>query len=157
MWVERIADRPGLVAMVAEKMREADRREIFATRFEDDPMAVARDAEAVFGRDVGWVSGLGDNPIAAFGCFQMWPGVWSMWLFATDDFGQIGISMTKLIVRDILPMLFDAGAHRLEARSIEGNDDVQRWLELLGARRETTLKGYGREGQNFHVYIWDRR
>lgn len=155
MWVERISDRPGCVYPVALNMREWDKREIYANRFTDDPMTVAKEAIAI-GQEVGWVSGL-DEPIASFGCFEMWPGVWSMWLFATDDFRRIGISMTKLITRSILPMLWDAGAHRLEARSMEGHHDAQRWLEVIGARREATLRGYGKAGEDFHVYAWDQR
>lgn len=154
MWVERIADKPGLVYPVALNMRDEDKREIYANRFSDDPMSVARDAIRL-GSPVGWVSGL-ERPIAAFGCHLMWPGVWSMWLFGTNEFRRIGIGMTKLVRRDILPMLWEAGAHRLEARSISGHVDAQRWLELIGARREATLKSYGRGGEDFHVYAWER-
>lgn len=78
-----------------------------------------------------------------------------MWLFATDDFNQIGISVTRLIVRTIIPMMVDAGAHRLEARSMEGHTDAQRWLKVIGAKREATLRAFGRDGQDFHVYAWD--
>lgn len=154
MWVETIAARPDLVAPVAHNMRAWDRREIFATRFDDDADAVA-DYTTQLG-PLAWVAGNDDGPIAAFGCAPMWRGVWSMWLFATDDFGRIGISMTKLIVRTIVPMLFEAGAHRLEARSMEGHDDAQRWLEMIGAKREGTCSGYGRDGQDFHTYTWGR-
>lgn len=155
MWVERIANDPTLIIPVAMNMREADKREILANRCGDDLLAVANDAAAM-GQTLGWVAGLGDKPIAAFGCFEMWPGVWSMWLFATDDFHQIGLSVTKLVTRQIVPMLWESGAHRLEARSMEGHHDAQRWLEVIGARREATLKGYGRDGDDFHVYTWDR-
>jgi RimJ/RimL family protein N-acetyltransferase len=155
VWVERIEDHPGLVYPVALNMREWDKREIYANRFHDDPMTIAKEAIAL-GQQVGWVSGLGEQPIAAFGCHLMWPGVWSMWLFATDNFRHIGISMTKLIKHRILPMLWEADAHRLEARSMEGHTDAQRWLEVIGARREATLKAYGRAGEDFHVYTWGR-
>lgn len=154
MWLERISDNPGAVFKVALNMREWDKREIYANRFDDDPMAVARQAIQM-GGDVGWVAGL-EEPIAAFGCYLMWPGVWSMWLFATDDFQRIGLSVTKLVKRQILPMLWQAGAHRLEARSMDGHLDAQSWLEVIGARREATLKGYGRAGENFHVFTWER-
>jgi hypothetical protein len=154
VWLERISERPELVAPVALNMRDWDRREIFANRWHNDPELIGHEALRL-GNQVGWVSGL-EEPIAAFGCFQMWPGVWTMWLFATDDFHHIGISMTKLIVRHIVPMLWDAGAHRLEARSMEGHHDAQRWLEVIGAKREATLKGYGRDGENFHVYAWEK-
>lgn len=156
MQLEKPEERPDLLLDVVRNMREWDRREIYATRFDDDPHKVVADVLA-FGQ-VSWLAGLGDRPIAAFGCAPMWRGVWSMWLFATDDFQQIGLSVTKLIVRSIVPMLFDAGAHRLEARSMEGHVEAQRWLELIGASRECSLKGYGRDGQDFHVYTWqDRR
>ena len=151
MWVKPASEAPEAVLHVARNMRDWDRREIFATRPDDDVEVLAH-AALNCGR-IAWVSGL-DEPIAAFGCAPMWPGVYSMWLFATDDFHQIRFSVTKLIVRTIVPMMIDAGAHRLEARSMEGHTDAQRWLEVIGARREATLAGYGREAQDFHVYAW---
>jgi RimJ/RimL family protein N-acetyltransferase len=154
MWLERAEERPELLRYVAQNMREWDRREIFALRFDEDVDAFA--AAAIGCGPVSWVAGLDDKPIAAFGCAPMWPNVWSMWFFATDNLGQIGISVTRLIVRSIVPMLFEAGAHRLEARSMEGHIDAQRWLEVIGAKRETTLKGYGRGAEDFHVYTWER-
>ncbi len=155
MWVERISDRPDLILPVAEAMREWDRREIFATRWDDDPAAMANDA-ALMGQRFGWISGLDDCPIAAFGCFELWPGVFSMWLFATDNFQHIRFSMTKLIVRHIVPMLWEAGAHRLECRSMEGHVDAQAWLNLIGAKREGQQNGYGRGGENFLCYAWGK-
>jgi hypothetical protein len=154
MWVENIHDRPDLVLPVVLSMREWDRREIYANRFDENPLKLADEAVAM-GQNAGWVAGL-EEPIAAFGCFEMWPGVWSMWLFATDDFPQIGLSVTKLITRQIVPTLWEVGAHRLEARSMEGHHDAQRWLEVIGAEREGTLKGYGKGGEDFHVYTWGR-
>ena len=154
MWLHRAHDQPDMVHAVAANMREWDRREIFATRTNDSPALLAEEALAC--GPISWVAGRGDDPIAAFGCAPMWRGVWSMWLFATDDFGQIGISVTKLIVRTIVPMMIDAGAHRLEARSMEGHTDAQRWLEVIGAQREGgPLRGFGRDGQDFHIYTWD--
>ena len=154
MWMQKAHDHPDMVLRVAQNMREWDQREIYATRQDNDPLALA---EAVLncGR-VAWVAGRDEAPIAAFGCAPMWHGVWSMWLFATDDFHRIGISVTRAITRSIIPMMIDAGAHRLEARSMEGHTDAQRWLEVIGAKREGgPLRGYGRDGQDFHVYTWD--
>lgn len=151
MWLKRAHDDPQAVLYVARNMREWDKREIFATQLDDDPVNLAELSLA--GGPVCWVVGL-DQPIAAFGASLMWPGVWTLWLYATDDFGQIGLSVTKFIVRYMLPMLRDAGAHRLEARSMEGHMDAQMWLEVIGATREATLRGYGREGQDFHTYTW---
>lgn len=153
MWLKLAKDAPDELRHIAHNMRAWDRREIFATRIDDSADALAD--EAMHLGPIAWVAGRAE-PIAAFGCAPMWNGVWSMWLFATDNFGQIGFSVTKLIVRTIVPMMKDAGAHRLEARSMEGHTDAQRWLEVIGAKREGgPLKGYGRDGQDFHVYTWD--
>lgn len=153
MWLERATEKPALVRYVAANMRDWDRREIFATRFENDDAGLL--GEIVAAGPVSWVAG-DENPIAAFGCAPMWPGVWSMWFFATDELQQIGLSVTRLVVRSIVPMLFEAGAHRLECRSMEGHVDAQRWLEVIGAKREATLAGYGRGGEDFHVYRWEK-
>lgn len=153
-WIVPAHDVPEMVRHVARNMREWDRREIFATRPDDDPDTLAE--HALLCGEIAWVAGRGDTPICAFGCAELWPGVWSMWLFATDDFGQIGFFVTKRIVRTIVPMLIEAGAHRLECRSMEGHTDAQRWLEVIGAKREGgPLKAFGREKQDFHVYTWD--
>lgn len=154
MWVVEASTNSAAVHEIAANMREWDRREIFATRFDEEPHALA--AEALRTGPMAWVSGM-EDPIAAFGCQPLWPGVFMMWLFATDDFRQIRFSMTKLVRRYIVPMLFDAGAHRLQAYSMEGHDEAHGWLELIGARREATMIGFGRDGQNFHIYVWDRR
>ena len=152
MWHRPAHDAPLMVRHVARNLRAWDRQEIFATRNDDDPDALA--AAALGCGRISWVAGRGEDPIAAYGCAPLWQGVWSMWLFATDEFHQIGIGVTKMVTRSIVPMMFDAGAHRLEARSMEGHDDAQRWLEVIGARREATLKAFGREGQDFHIYTW---
>jgi hypothetical protein len=153
MWLERAEARPDAVFHVAEHMREWDRREIFATRICDDPDLLARDF--IDAGPVSWVAGL-DEPIAAFGCLPMWRGVWSMSLFATDSFPRIATSVTKLIIKQIVPMLFEAGAHRLEARSMEGHEDAQRWMTVIGAHREGTQRGFGRDGEDFHTYVWTK-
>lgn len=144
---------PGALAHIVAHMREWDRREIFATRASDDNHAFVQEVLAT--GPVSWIAGK-DVPIAAFGCMPMWKGVWSMWMFATDDIRQIGLGMTKIIVQSIIPSLWNAGAHRLECRSMEGHVDAQRWLGTIGAEREATLRGYGREGEDFHIYRWGR-
>ena len=144
-----------LASSIVGKMREWDRREIFATRANDDTEQFLDDV--MNAGPVKWIAGREDLPIAIYGCKQMWPGVWSMWFFATDNFGQIGLSVTRRIVRSIVPMLFANGAHRLECRSMEGHDDAHKWLEQLGASYESTLKGYGRGGEHFRAYAWVRR
>lgn len=143
------------VRYVIANMREWDRREIFATRLDSDTGNGL--LEDVFrAGPVSWMSWLGDEPVAAFGCSPMWRGVWGMWMFATDNFHKVGLGMTKFVIRGIVPMLWEHDAHRLECKSMEGHVDAHRWLEVIGARREATHPGYGRDGQTFHTYVWEK-
>lgn len=156
MWTLPLDGNEGLALFVIERMRDWDRREVFATRFDDDETALLREMSvgALHGQQA-WIAGRDDCPVAVYGHLPLWPGVWSMWLVATDNFRSIGKSMTRQVRDVILPALFGAGAHRLECRSMEGHSDAHRWLELLGARREATHRGYGRGGEDFHLYVWE--
>ncbi|CAB4120910.1 hypothetical protein UFOVP4_6 [uncultured Caudovirales phage] len=141
------------VAYVIENMRDWDRQEIFATRPDYDEGDSLLESVLAAG-PVSWIAWHDGEPIAVFGCMPLWRGVWSMWFFATNSLPKIGIGVTKLVTRYIVPMLWEGGAHRLECRSMEGHVDAQRWLEVIGAHREGSLVGYGRDGQDFHVYAW---
>lgn len=152
----RLADlTENAVRHVVENMREWDRREIFATKFhgrEEDQLIEAVMASG----PVSWVAYNQLEPIAVFGCMPMWPGAWSMWFFATDKLPTIGLGVTKLIIRYIVPMLWDGGARRLQCYSMEGHVEAHRWLETLGAKRAATFPDFGREGETFHAYVWEK-
>lgn len=139
---------------VALRMRALDREEIFATRFDDDPEALAR--EVACRGPFAWAAGAGGAPIACIGVVEAWPGMWEAWMFATDDFDTIGFPLTRFVRRGIVPALEAAGAHRVQAHSMEGHSVAHRWLESLGARHESTVPAYGRARQDFRVYAWTR-
>ena len=65
--------------------------------------------------------------------------------FATDDFGKVGAFLTKRIIRDIIPSLDSANAHRVEAHSIDRYEEVHDWLRFLGLDEETTIHGMGKK------------
>lgn len=138
---------------VAKNMREWDKKEIYATRWNDDPSDVAQDC--VWLGEFGWIAS-DPEPIAVIGAGPCHPGVWNVHMFATDNFSKIAISLTKFVKRVIIPSLAASGAHRVECKSMDGHEDAQRWLEFLGAQRESTLPEYGREAEDFHLYVWRR-
>ena len=139
---------------VARNMREWDRKEIYATRWNESAEELASDVSA-YGR-FGWIAGT-TEPIAAVGAVPSWPGVWSVFMFATNDFRQIRFSLTSFVRRVIIPSLRDAGAHRAECASHIGHEEAHRWLELLGAHREgEPMREYGKDGSDFVRYVWRR-
>jgi hypothetical protein len=142
------------VLQVASNMREWDRREIYATRWNEDPSELVQDCMAS-GR-FAWTAGL-DRPIAAIGATPMHPTLWGVWMFATDNFHQISISLTKFVRRVMMPALVDAGALRAECRSMEGHESAQRWLKVLGARDEGLIPEYGKGGEDFRLFAWRKQ
>lgn len=139
---------------VADNMREWDAREIFATRWTDDRADLAN---AILGcGEFGWIAGDGGLPIAAFGASPSWNGVWQVWMFATDDWPKVALGVTRFIKKVMIPALEEVGCHRAECRSMEGHAVAHKWLEALGAHKESELKHYGRDGQMFYLYCWTR-
>lgn len=141
------------VMYIARHLREWDRRELFATRFDDNPDRLAMD---VMGWGPHWwVAGDGGRAIAVVGATPVWPGVWSVGMFATDEFPRIGLPLTRFVKRRMIPHIQAQGIHRGECRSMEGHEEAHRWLEALGAKREGTLSNYGKNRETFFTYCWE--
>lgn len=142
------------VLYVAQRMRDADRREVYATRWSDRPEDLARDT--MICGDFSWILGT-DVPVAAIGAYAMWPNVWSVWMFATDDFPQIRLSATRFVRHGMIPALVESGAHRAECRSLADHAEAHAWLELLGAKKEGSPHfKFGKNGEDFCTYVWSR-
>lgn len=137
---------------VARAMRAADRREVFATRFDDDPDALVRDLVSVsrFGAAIARAG----QPIAAMGATECWPGMWSVWLIATDEWPRVARATTRWARHALETVLPAAGAHRCECRSIADHATAHRWLVHLGARAEAVHPGFGRRRETFITFAW---
>lgn len=150
MWLRKLTFDDALY--VARNMREWDKREIYATRWTEDPIDLAGDAMRAGA--FSWCAGIDDRPVCVIGATPIHPGVWNVWMFATDDFLQMAFCLTKLVRRVMIPAVVSAGFHRAECRSMDGHTYAQRWLEMLGFVRESTLVGFGRNREDFGLYVW---
>ncbi len=135
------------VLYVADRMRRGDREEIAATREPFDTVELTRDCLRV--GHFAWVAGRDDPPIAVVGAVPMHPGVWSCWMFATDEFPRIALGLTKFARRVIIPSLAQSGCRRAQCLSAEGHDVAHEWLRSLGAIEESRMEGYGKSGETF--------
>lgn len=142
------------ILYLAHNMREWDRREVFATRWDDDPNILAMDV--MRWGSFAHVAWSGNRPVAAIGAIEAWPTVWSVWMFGTDEFPKVGLGLTRFVRNTMIPAIISKGARRGECKSIEGHDEAHRWLESLGAVREgAPLQNYGKQGETFHTYVWN--
>lgn len=139
------------VLHVVRNMRERDRKEIYNLRWDNNPFVIM-DAVMAQG-DFSWVAWLDDKPQAVFGGAPTHPGVWSMFAFATDEFPRLALGLTRFATKTAIPTLFDkCGAHRLQCDSHEKHTSAHRWLELMGAAKESVKKQYGKDGADYFVY-----
>lgn len=136
---------------VAKNMRDEDALEIYATRFVDDPEELMHDTLAC--PAFSWVAWL-DEPIAVVGAVPMHPTVWNVYAYATPRFSEIAYPLTKFIKRGMIPRLAATGVRRAQCLSLASHFTAHKWLENLGATRESTLEGFGREGEDFYMYFW---
>lgn len=154
MTVSLIEPTEAALLHVAENMRADDAREIFATRWSDYPDDVVR---SILGTPwPRYVFAFDGFPTCAIGAMQLWPGMWSVWMFATDDWPRVALSVTKHARRVMMPDLVKAGARRASCASLDTHHSAHRWLESLGAEFDATMPGYGKGGETFFLFSWER-
>lgn len=137
---------------IGEGMRAADRAEIFATRFDDDAGSLA--ADLLDCQPVGAVIAARDGtPVAAIGGIEMWPGNWSVWMFATDRWPEVASETTRFVRRVLWPALLRLGLRRGECHSAIAHETAHRWLIYLGASIEAIHPAYGKGGETFLGFV----
>lgn len=139
---------------VCERLREWDRREVFATMWTDEPDDLAELTMALAG-DLAWCAKKDGEPVMVLGAHQVWPGSWALYAYGTDRVPEIGLGMTRFVKRVIFPAMKAAGWRRAECRSMDGHVDAQRWLESLGGQRDPSpVLRFGKDGETFHTFVF---
>jgi hypothetical protein len=142
------------VKHIVRNLRERDRREIFALRWDNDEDVlieeIARGAGALW-KIWSWDS----EPVAINGALPVRPGVVICGAFGTDKWRKTLRPMTHWSRSFVIPALQLSGYHRGEAYVMAANTDSRRWIEMLGGTVEALLQGYGRNREDFLLYTWD--
>jgi len=139
---------------VCRHLRLQDRAEVLATHWSKDASDLAH--PIAFSREpLAWcMHGIDGEPVCLLGANQLWPGMWAPWAMATPRFDEIGWAVTRFVKRTMIPAMVDLGFNRAECRTLETNTDAQRWLERLGAIRESENPRVGRDNQTFFTYVF---
>lgn len=142
----------GNVLYIAQRMRDLDKEEIYATRWTDDPKDLAEDAMVI--PHTSYIAVADGEPVAAFGAIPAHPSVWNVWMFATDKWPKVALITTRYIKKTLIPRLKAAGGKRAECKSHANHHVAHKWLDSLGAIKESTLEKYGKDGEDFYLYKW---
>lgn len=140
------------VVFIARNLRKMDAEEILPLIWGGKPENLAAITVAAGGWATVALSGV--EPVAAFGVIEAKPKFWNVWMYATDSWPKVALSVTRNIKREIIPTLVSKGAVRADCWSMAGHTTAHRWLECLGAIREATLEDYGASRKVFHCYSW---
>jgi hypothetical protein len=138
---------------IAERLRDVDRQELLATGSEAHVLQLPR---RVMTHHVSAFVAIDSErgPVAAWGLLELWPGVGAAFAFGTDGWGLALRAMTKHVREFMIPMVIDAGYHRIEAKALAHRRDVERWVSLFGATPEGLLRSAGKRGEDLVQYRW---
>jgi hypothetical protein len=107
---------------------------------------------------VGWCFYLDTGePVAVVGGYVIHPGVGHAFLLSTSKLPEITTSFARTQRRLWPAIMENMNLHRLETTVLADRHDAHRWLEFLGAERESVRAAYGINGEDFLVYRWIKR
>lgn len=147
---------PADILEICADLRPADRAEMLATSFVDDP--VEHGAAIASGLDKAVLAltlcDAARDPIAFLGLWQIAPGVATASLFATPGFAAIAREAHRFcrdrVMGDAVPRAF----RRVECRALASNAVARRWLKRLGFVEEGVCAALGKAGESFVSCAW---
>jgi hypothetical protein len=113
-----------------------DRMELAVTRDPDDYPSLARDAFASMIHKVALDHA--GTPIFAFGAYPIRKGIAHVWGFKTRDGPKAIRTVTKYLLKELIPDLREAGVVRAVCYVHEENHGSRKWLAYLGFRPDAT-------------------
>lgn len=142
-------------------LREQDKAEIYGMRGHDNALQLAMESHAYIknnGRGVvAWWNG---KPCAIAAMSEDWPGVWSIWMFGTDDFKSGAIELLRWFRKEANDILTVCKGHRIQCDSMASYEEAHKMIEAMGGRKEHVFRHYGRakddgsEPDDYIRYVW---
>lgn len=99
----------------------------------------------------------GDMILGCAGLLLPWPGIAIAWMVLSEQIGEHGVWMTKMVKRFLDDMIRCYALHRIEAVVLADNERNRRWIERLGFTRENgCARAYTQDRRNAIRYEWVR-
>jgi hypothetical protein len=93
-------------------------------------------------------------PVAAGGMTLQRKGVYRSWFYAPEDsWAAHGRELTELVRNVVKSALVPDLAHRIETVTLASRSRARAWYEKVGLHLESTLRGYGVDGQDAVMYV----
>jgi hypothetical protein len=145
------------VDYILANLREHDRREILALRWNDDLDPVADYVMALACNPLWQAFWAHGEPVALIGATLIRPGVVMICGFGTKRWHRVIRPLSRYVLDEMMPAILSTDVHRAEAYAMAENTQNIRWIRgLFGGEIEGVLRGYGRGGEDFVVIAWRR-
>jgi hypothetical protein len=147
---------PADVHHVLSHLREHNRREMAACRWEVSTRALAREIKQLEEVCIQHFSlaGADGTPVALTGAWLVAPGVALVRLCATDQWLTIARPAYRWLKRVFIPCVLVPNVRRAETRVLDTGDASRAWLRKLGFRDEGIARALGKNGEDFVHVAW---
>jgi hypothetical protein len=92
-----------------------------------------------------------DTPVAICGFVPRRPGVWEIWMIATDYAWRRPVEMTR-ICRFLIRGMFAQGARRLEHIALDGYPAITAWYRSIWLKFEGKMPAWGAKGEDALIF-----
>jgi hypothetical protein len=135
--------------LVCGALPEAE-RDLYARIHGRDFDADAVAAHTYAAPGMKWVFAAGRNPVAVGGFGPVTPGTFRTWFYGTGECWEHGSGITEAVgglIREALKL-----AHRIETVTLADQEKARAWYPRIGLTYESTLRGYGANGEAAVMY-----
>lgn len=144
------------IEFICLNMRAVDRAEIYAMRPHDSPVRLAWESyHHILNNGRGRIAWAKGRPAAVAAFTEDWPGVWSVWMFGTDDFRAAAVPLLRWFRKEANEILSVCNGHRLQCDSRCGHDEAHKMIQALGGIPEgPAMRKFGKDGSDFQRFVW---
>lgn len=141
-------------SFITANLREADQREIFCQL--PDGFKTYEIAAMMLGAGDAFIAYLDDLPVCFFGAHPLNICTLDAWAMGTDKTRRVIHAVTRHMITEYAPLAIKAGFRTMECRSHVEHHEAHRWLTSTGAVANGAPFVYGKDGEKFQLFRWDR-
>lgn len=141
--------------VVCAAMRDADRRDVFPLRWNDDASAFADDLWRAAEEARTFLTD--GRPAAICAWRRLTPAAAQLAMIATTDWPDLAQAVARATLRFLRRDMARLGLRRVEACGRADAPALRLWLDDLGFHESARLRAYGRDGEDFAVFAYLRK
>ena len=116
------------------------------------PIMISQFVNDVVVKNLAFTGILNGKIVASGGIYPMWDGVGEAWFIGSNSILNHPILITKTIKKYLKDLMDLNNFHRVQAFVREDWNEAQRWIKVLGMKKEGTAHKFCAHGINYNLY-----